>query len=233
MGRVRRLRRPERRPAAGSDQTGTFDGPATVALDLRCGSVDLATEAGAGWHVQAGYAAAAPAIGASSTRLSLRAPEESNVRQEWTVTVAPDRLSDLEVRVNGATGTARLDGATLTRVSVDANAGDVLVGAAGATVSRLDVTANAGRIRVTLGPGPTVGDLKLNASAMDLCVPAESGLRITANEQLTFATNLSDRGLAKTGSVWERPATGTGALIDLSVSGNAAAFNLDPSGGCG
>lgn len=215
------------------DQTGAFDGPATVALDLRCGSVDLATEAGAGWHVQAGYAVAAPAIGASSTRLSLRAPEGSNVRQEWTVTVAPDRLSDLEVRVNGATGTARLDGATLTRVSVDANAGDVLVGAAGATVSRLDVTASAGRIRVTLGAGPTVGDVKLNASAMDLCVPAESGLQITANEQLTFATNLSDRGLTKTGTVWERPATGTGALIDLSVSGNAAAFNLDPSGGCG
>ena len=58
------------------DRTGTFDGPATVTLDLRCGSVDLATEAGPGWHVQAGYAAVAPAIGESSTRLSLRAPED-------------------------------------------------------------------------------------------------------------------------------------------------------------
>ena len=214
------------------DQTGTFDGPATVTLDLRCGSVDLATEAGPGWHVQAGYAAVAPDIGASSTRLSLRAPEGSDVRQDWTVTVAPDRLSDLEVHVNGASAATRLDGASLARVSVDANAGDVLVDAGSATMSRLSVTANAGRVRVTLGPGPTVGDLRLNASAMDLCVPADAGLRITANEELTFATNLGDRGLTHTGSVWERPATGSGGLIDLSVSGNAAAFNLDPSGGC-
>ncbi len=214
------------------DHSGTFDGPATVTLDLRCGSVDLATEAGPGWHVLAGYAATAPAIGASSTRLSLRAPEGSDVRQDWTVTVAPDRLSELEVRVNGASAAARLDGASLARVSVDANAGDVLVDAGSATMSRLSVTANAGRVRVTLGPGPTVGDLRLNASAMDLCVPPDAGLRITANEELTFATNLGDRGLTHTGSVWERPATGSGGLIDLTVSGNAAAFNLDPSGGC-
>jgi hypothetical protein len=214
------------------DQTGTFDGPATVSLDLRCGSADLTTGTGAGWHLQAGYTASAPAIGASSTRLSLRAPEGSEVRQDWTVSVAPDRLSALEVRVSGASATARLDGASLARVSVDANAGDVLVAASGATVSRLDITANAGRVRVTLGPGPTVGDLKLNASAMDLCVPADAALRITTNEQLTFATNLGGRGLTHNGTVWDRPATGSGGLIDLTVSGNAAAFNLDPDGGC-
>jgi hypothetical protein len=214
------------------DQAGTFDGAATVSLDLRCGSADLATEAGAGWHVQAGYASAAPAIGASSTRLSLRAPEGSDVRQVWTVKVAPDRLSELEVRVNGANATAQLDGASLARVSVDANASDVLVTAGTATMARLNVTANAGRIRITLGPGPTVGDLQLNASAMDLCVPGDAGLRITANEQLTFATNLGERGLTHTGTVWERPATGSGGLIDLTISGNASAFNLDPSGGC-
>ena len=147
--------------------------------------------------------------------------------------MAPDRLR-LEVRVNGATGTARLDGASLARVAVDANAGDVLVGAGSAAVSRLDVTANAGRVRVTLGAGPTVGDVKLNASAMDLCVPAQ----FRAEDHGQRAADLRDeprraRPQRVPGTVWERPATGAGGLIDLSVSGNAAAFNLDPSGGCG
>ncbi len=170
------------------DQAGAFDGPATVSLDLRCGSVDLATEGDAGWHVQAGYAAAAPAIGASSTRLSLRAPDGSDIRQVWTVKVAPDRLSELEVRINGASATTSLDGASLARLTVDANAGDVLVTAGSATMSRLSVTANAGRVRITLGPGATVGDVKLNASAMDLCVPRGRG----AADRRQRATDIRD-----------------------------------------
>ena len=47
--------------------------------------------------------------------------------------------------------------------------------------------------------------LTLNAGAIDLCVPPEAGLRIRANDQLTFATNLGDRGLTRTGGVWSRP----------------------------
>ena len=124
----------------------------------------------------------------------------------------------------------RFDGATLTRLSADANASDITLAAGSATVSRLDVSVNAGRARITLGSGAAVGDLSVNAGSIDLCVPPGSGLRITTNDQLTFATNLGDRGLTHSGTVWERPGAG---LIDLSVEGNAAAFNLDPSGGCG
>ena len=75
------------------DRNGAFDGPATVRLDLRCGTVDFATEAGTGWQLQANYAGPAPIIDASADRLELRVPDGDAVRrQEWTVRAAPDRL---------------------------------------------------------------------------------------------------------------------------------------------
>lgn len=216
------------------DRTGTFDGPATVRMDLRCGTLDLATEAGAGWHVQASYAGPPPTVDANTGRLELRVPDGDAVRsQTWTLRLAPDKIRDVELTINAASGTMRLDGASLTRLSVDANASDVNVAAGAATITGLDVSVNAGRARVTLGDGAIGGKLSVNAGAIDLCVPPNAALRITTNEQLTFATNLGERGLTHTGTTWARAGNGSAGLIDLSVDGNAASFNLDPNGGCG
>ena len=154
-------------------------------------------------------------------------------RQIWTVRVAPDRLSEIDFNINAANGTVRLDGANLARLDIDSNASDVGVNAGGATMARLAVKLNAGRLRITLGKGAIVGDVTLNASAMDLCVPPDAGLRIHANDQLTFATNLDEIGLTRVGQVWSRPSyRRSGGLIDLTIQGTAAAFNLDPKGGC-
>ncbi len=216
------------------DRTGEFAGPSTVRLDLRCGSVDLATEAGTGWHLTASYAGPAPIVNATADELDLKVPEGNDVRrQEWTVRVAPDRLREVELDINAANGTLRFDGATLSTLDAEANASDITLAAGGASVGRLDVSVNAGRARVTLGPGSVAGDLEVNAGTIDLCVPPGSGLRITTNDQLTFATNLGDRGLTRSGTLWERPGSGSSDVIDLTVEGNAATFNLDPSGGCG
>lgn len=215
------------------DRSGTFDGPATVRLDLRCGTVDMATEAGTGWHLQAGYAGPPPIVDASAERLDLRVPDGDAVRrQTWTLRVAPDLIRDVELTINAANGTMRLDGASLTRVGVDANASDVAVMAGAATITRLDVSVNAGRARITLSDGPIAGVLSVNAGAIDLCVPPNAALRIKTNDQLTFAHNLGDRGLTHSGTIWERAGTGSVGLIDLSIDGNAATFNLDPTGGC-
>ena len=120
----------------------------------------------------------------------------------------------------------------MSRLRVDANAGDVRVMAGSATVEELDLSVNAGRIRVTLGSGSTQGGLSVNAGSIDLCVPAEAGLRLEVKDQLTFATNLASRGLARDGNTWTRPASGSAGTVELELEGNAAAFNLDPSGGC-
>ena len=133
---------------------------------------------------------------------------------------------------NAATARVTLDGATLDDLTATLNAGDVRIAAAAATVRHLTAKMNAGRVRLALGAGAASGSISVNAGTVDLCVPAEAGLRLDVEEQLTFVTNLSSRGLARDGTVWTRGASNGGGVIDLSVEGNAASFNLDPSGGC-
>jgi hypothetical protein len=216
--------------ATALDRDGTFPGGATVTIDLDCGSVDLAVESGSGWRVHADYRGPAPRVEATGTGLELRTPDGSGQhRQDWTVAVGADALRDVDLQVNAASASAMLDGATLSRLAADMNAGDLRIDGSGATIDRLDLSVNAGRLRVTLD-GPTSGALSVNAGAIELCAPADADLRLQVREQLTFATNLDGRGLTRTGDTWTRP--GAGPRIDLAVEGNAASFTLDPEGGC-
>src|SRR6187401_2094336 len=59
------------------DQAGTFTGPATVAIDLRCGSLDLTTGSGSDWTVGADYRGSAPVIAGTGDRLEVRDPDTS------------------------------------------------------------------------------------------------------------------------------------------------------------
>ena len=92
---------------------------------------------------------------------------------------------------------------------------------------------NAGRARLTLGDAVALtGHVSVNVGAVDLCVPASAELRITVSEELTFVTNLSQRGLALENGAWHRAGTAGAPVIALSVDGNAAGLTLDPEGGC-
>ena len=214
------------------DESGTFDGPATVAIDLRCGSVNLSTQPVSGWSVAAEYRGVRPSVTGSSDRLEVRVPDGSGAQVDtWTISTPADQLRAIDLTANAAAGSLTLDGATLGLVRVDANAGDIRIDAGNATVERIDVTVNAGRARIALGRRPAIGAITVNAGAIDLCVPFDADLRLTVNDQLTFATNLADRGLQQSGTVWRRTGAG-GPLIDLTVDGNVASFTLDPNGGC-
>lgn len=212
-------------------QNGTFDRPAAVTLDLHCGTVRLSTAEVAGWTLEADHRGSAPVVDASGDRLAVRAPQGTGQqRQDWTVQVAPASIRELDVTANAATTSLTLDGATLDRVSADLNAGTFFLDASQAKVADLDVGTNAGRVAIRLGEGPTSGSISANAGAIDLCVPDSAELRIEATDQITFAHNLADRGLARNGSTWTRQ--GTSGLIELDVEGNAASFTLNPAGGC-
>jgi hypothetical protein len=221
-------------PGGTLEQTGgsgTFEGTATVDLDFRCGELELSTGPGSDWQVDAAYRGAAPRIEGTASRLEVSVPNEPGTgRQEWTISVPAANLGEIRLRANAGTGSLDLAGANLNRVDAEFNAGDLLITAGEASVGRIHVGMNAGRARITLGSGGTTGDLSVNAGAIDLCVPADAALRLTVNEQLTFAHNLDDRGLAKSGTTWTR--SGSGAEIALDVQGNAASFTLDPDGGC-
>jgi hypothetical protein len=213
------------------DKTGAFEAAADVRLDLNCGTINLRPSDGSGWSVHATYHGDPPTVDGSSDSLDVASPDHGDRTQNWTIDVPPSQLRVLEITANAATTTADVGAAHLDELRGDLNAGDARVRAGEATLGRVELQMNAGRIRLTLGSGETTGSLSVNAGAIDLCVPPSSGLRLTVEEQLTFVTNLSQRDLTHEGNVWTRPSNG-GGTIELSVSGNAAAFNLDPNGGC-
>lgn len=225
---------PERTTDSQLDQNGTFSQPAEINLELRCGSVDLTTGAGANWTVHASYAGPRPAVDSSGSKLEVDVPNgTSGQRQNWAVTAPVDLTDVIDVRTNAGAASLHLDGARLSRLEADLNAGDLLIDGSSATIGRLDVQMNAGRARITLADSaPVTGKLSMNAGAIELCVPAGAELRLTTKEQLTFVNNLGQRGLARAGDVWHRAGPAGAAAIELAIEGNAANLTLDPDGGC-
>jgi hypothetical protein len=214
------------------DQSGTFAGPATVRFDLNCGSVDVGMQPGSDWHVAANYRNEPPNLQSSADSLELHSPDGfGNTRQGWEVTLPVDQTSDVDITANAGTGTIDLAGATLATLSADLNAGDLRIDISEGRVSTIDAAVNAGRLRVR-ADGDLHGRLSANAGSLELCVPEDAALRISVEEQLTFAHNLDDRGLTRTGDVWSRDGSTSGGLIDLAIEGNAANLTLDPEGGC-
>lgn len=223
-------------PDAGDSQrfekSGTVDQPISANFDLDCGTIDLSMAPGNEWRVQADYEGDPPTLELSSDELGLRSPSGFGPRrQQWTVTLPADAVRSIDLSTNAGSSNIRLAGADLSELKLDLNAGDVRVDAAEARVEQLDLSTNAGRIRLRVDQD-VAGSLSANAGSLELCAPQDATLRLRVEEQLTFAHNLDDRGLAQSGDVWTREGAVGAPVIDLSVEGNAANFTLDPEGGC-
>lgn len=214
-------------------QAGNFEQVASLDLDLRCGTIELATGGTTGWTFDADYRGPKPVLDSGPNRLTIRAPDEDGGQHhDWKLTVAPALLNRIDLATNAASAKLDLAGAALSSLRADLNAGELRIDAGSATVGEVDLEMNAGRMSVTLGAGATRGSLQINAGAIDLCVPDSAVLQIHVNDQLTFVHNLGERGLAREGQTWVRNSSGDAGTIDLDVEGNAASFTLNPTGGC-
>lgn len=211
---------------------GTFDQSVSANFDLDCGTIDLSMVPGNEWRVQADYQGEPPILELSDGGIGLRSPGGFGLRrQQWTVTLPADAVRSIELQTNAGSSNVRLAGAELADFRLDLNAGDARVDATGARIEALDLSTNAGRIRVRVDQDVT-GSLSANAGSIELCTPQDATLRLRMEEQLTFAHNLDDRGLARSGDIWTREGAVGAPVVDLAVEGNAASFTLDPEGGC-
>jgi hypothetical protein len=219
--------------AAQVERTGTFTGDnASVSLDLRCGSVDVNAGSDASWSVDAAYHGAAPVVESGGDRLTVRAPNGGHPRDTWTIRLPAAQIDKLALTANAASGDLELGDASLTRFDASVNAGDVRIVAGSGGTQDLGFTMNAGRLRLETGRAAMTGRLSINAGAIDLCVPADVGLRLDVTDQLTFATNLGSQDLTRSGNVWTRAATGGAPTVDLAIDGNAASLTLKGEGAC-
>jgi hypothetical protein len=222
--------------ASASDQhterSGTFAGPATVTLDMDCGTLDVGMRSGSDWHILADHRGDPPTIDSKVDALDIHSPDVfGNRRQAWQIELPSDQTRTIDITANASSGKIVLAGATLDTLKAQLNAGDLRFDATEARISQADLSINAGRMRIRTGTD-FHGSLSANAGQIELCAPPEVELRIRVQEQLTFAHNLDERGLSRSADVWTRPGSSNGGLVDIDVQGNAANLTLDPDGGC-
>ena len=218
-----------------SSSRGALAGPTDVVIEVDCGRADVVAGPGPDWRAEVRSAGAPPVIAAGAGTLELRGPSgDGRHRSEWDIVLPDQETRSIELRADAATSTLDLTGMTLGSLSVDMDAGDLVIDVGRGVLDRLDVRLDAGRARITFGSsGATAGELSVNAAALELCVPLEVGLDLRVEEELTFAHDLESEGLAQEGERWTRRATGDAPTIDLRIEGNAASLTLDPEEGCG
>lgn len=225
------------------ERSGAFaGGTGTVRLNAGCAAVTVATTPGAGWNVEVnGTENARPAIVETADELVLRSPEGPVVypfsarRASWAVTLGIDPQLDLGLKLDAGGATVNLDGATLTRLTVDGNAiGDTRLDLEGATVEQLDVSVNAASIAVILPSGADMrGRVEGNAASVELCAPAGVGLRLLVDDNITASDNYEAQGLVRSGSAWQTPDYASASTqIDLATVGSAVSYTLNPEDGC-
>jgi len=225
------------------ERSGSFSGnDATVQLVANCATVAVSTTPDAGWNVDVrGSENARPAIVESAGKLVVRAPDGpvafpvSTRRASWAVTIGTDPRLTFGLEVNGGGADVNLDGATLTRLTVDGNAiGDTRLDLEGTIVERLEVSVNAASIAILLpASADTKGRIEGNAASVELCAPAGVGLRLLVDDNITASNNYDTAGLVERGSAWETPGFASAATqIELATVGSAVSYALNPEDGC-
>lgn len=230
----------------GSSETVTTqDGDAasstdfSVDLELSCGQVGLSRAGGAAWDVVAVHdASELPTIEGTQSDLRLRQAEgdsgffalSQQVRDDWQVEVPATAAISLAMTLNAAEGTVDLGTGPVAAISSTLNASDAgftLGSAATPQPARLDLTLNASSGSIGLPAGSIVGDITLNVSSLDLCMPADAEARLRIDATLA-SDDLGSSGLVKDGDGWQTPGYATAATrIDLSITSTFSSVSVE------
>jgi cell wall-active antibiotic response 4TMS protein YvqF len=213
---------------------------ATIGLEMNCGDLTVGLADGSAWQAvtttegdqQVSLTATAESLDIRSTTGGFPFTHD---RQEWTITLGRDVEYDASLSLNAAEGNLDLSGGLFARLEAHPNAGSLQVSLVGSTVDELDVQLNAGSLSIdTDAETQLAGRIGVNAGSVDLCTDAQAGLRLTVDANVTFAHNLDDSGLQKSGEGTYTSVTFDSAArtIDLALEGNAASFTLNPEDGC-
>jgi hypothetical protein len=231
----------ERGAVAFQTREGELSGPADVRVELNCGDLAIVSGGGSGWRVEGvDDDGTGPQIDASGSQLTVRSRDDNQPldflgkRDRWTVTIPGTVGLDLDVAVNAGRGTLDLADGTFGRVAIDLNAGETIIGADGVTeLDELVVGVNAGSAKIAFPARSMRASLSVNAGSISFCAPADAGLQIRTNDNITAGNNFDDHGLTKSGDTWRTPGYDAAAVkIEIDAEANAASFTLNPTGGC-
>jgi len=229
-------------PAIFEEHGTFTGGATSVVLRATCAELSVVPTLGSAWGVTVtGGADARPVLQQAADRLDVRSPDRTAVGpfaagrgSRWNVTLGTDVPYTLDVNLNAGDATIDLAGLRVDALTVQGNAvGNSRLLLHDATIGRLDVQVNAGDLEIAL-PATTdlTGRVQANAASVALCADPGTGLRLR-NTSVITGDNFSSAGLVRFGTTWESPGISSAAhVVDLVLDGAAARFTLNPLEGC-
>lgn len=228
-------------PTNLEDHTGSFtSSAASLDWQLDCGSLDVSMTSGAGWKASVGSTGSdLPTVTGQGDLLRIVSANGNGGfsldrgRERWVVDLPGSASYDANIRTNAGTVTMDLGDSTFSALDLQPNAADVHMQLGGAKIANFNLEMNAGSANLTVSSGTQLdGSIQMNAGSVKLCAPSGMPMRITASGT-AFSADLGGNGLTQSGDTWESPGYASAQQrITLSVHGNAASFELNPSGGC-
>jgi hypothetical protein len=223
---------------AYDEQTGSFDGPAEVDIEFNCGELAVTGAEGSTWaFAGSGEGDVTPDVAADGSSLRIRGAERSFVPiskgERWDVTLPQDVALGIRVQLNAGDATIQSGAARLTEVDIQVNFGAIVAELADAiALESVDVQTNAGSASVTLPDLSLTGRLQVNAGSLEVCIPADAGVRIQTGGGLG-SNNFGDAGLVQDGDTWESPGYANATTqIELEAEANLGNIALNPEDGC-
>lgn len=218
---------------------GSFAGNgADVELDLNCVTLEVAGGAGNGWVVQADEDSVSDLeLDSGDRSLEVRSDEVVSVggRRHVALVLPAERGINLAASLNAGEATLELGVGRWGVIEVDGNAASIRIDLSDSVAESVDASLNAGSAGIQFSDQTDVGSVRLSANAGEfhVCVPDGVGLQVTMGSDVAVGHNLDDEGLTEDGDVWRTSGYASAATqIEIEFSGNAAAFTLNPEGGC-
>ncbi|HEY5488189.1 MAG TPA: DUF5668 domain-containing protein [Candidatus Limnocylindrales bacterium] len=219
-------------------RAGTFDGLASVELNLQCGATSVTTSPDASWHVTASSSTGSQAQVNSNPGWLSVGSDRSNwwadrSEDNWQVALPAQTPISLSASIDAGDAHFNLPGAKLTSATFSVNAGAAHIDLSGGSLQSLSVSTNAGSTSLTLdGQSDVRGSVSTNLGELKLCVPVGLGLQIRASDSLG-GNNFGSAGLVHVGDVWQTPGYDSSThKADLAASTSLGSLSINPAGGC-
>jgi hypothetical protein len=220
-------------------QSGSFDGPSSVQLNLQCGSANVTASSDGQWHVNASNDAGHNAdISSSSNGVTVKTNTSGDSwfnkgTDTWQIALPGSSQLDLTTQMDLGEATFNLSGSNLSSATFNMNLGSLHVDLTGSHIDHLTVSTSLGAAAIELdGTSDVTGDLKTSLGSLKLCAPSELGLQIKSNNSLG-SENLSALGMNKVGDVWQTPNYQTAShRATLTVETSLGSLELHAAGGC-
>ncbi len=217
-------------PASG----GSFD----VQLELSCGDLGVTRADTAEWSVAAEHGPDDEPV-VEGTGSALRIEQgggdalfvlSQQTRSDWQVGLPAESAISLGMTLNAANGTVDLGAGPVARVDGTFNASDLGLDLSAATTPQpatLSMTFNASNGRLSLPAGSMTGHVTLNASTLEVCLPAAAEARFELESTLS-SDDFGGSGLSQIDDGWQTAGFDTAAShVDLSITSTVSSVSIE------